>query len=263
MPKTPVAKSDAGFIEKIRQADYEYYRDKTVKYWEKMVEGKVTYEIPESCVQDAQKASIVHLLLATRTINSKKVQTEGLPYQSFFLASTPEMALTYLYMGLPAYAKMLALNAATKQQPNGRFADAALEQGHGEPPASHGRVICTLCEYSLFTQDKETINEIYPCIRKAIGYISSQTQKDEYGLLPPAMPYDGAMIDGHYTEHDLWSLYGLRFAIRLAKYLGETQDLTGMGRIGKKVQCKYYKRDRSFCKGRRLCSTRPLPLSYW
>jgi len=225
MPKTPVAKTDTKFIEKIYQANYDYYRKKTVKYWEQILESKVTYEVPESDVQNAQKASAVHLLLATRTVNGKIVQTDGLPYQSFFLYSSPEMTLAYLYMGLTSYAKILTLNAAEKQQSNGRFADMALEQGNGEPPASHGIVLFTLCAYSLFTHDMETIDKIYPNIRKAIGYISAETKKDQYGLLPPAMPYDAEMIDGHYTTNNLWALCGLRFAIRLAKDLGHTGDL--------------------------------------
>ncbi|MFA5814286.1 MAG: hypothetical protein WC865_01510 [Bacteroidales bacterium] len=225
MPKTPVAKSDFKFIEKINQADYNYYREKTIKYWEQTLEEKVTYEVPELCVQNAQKASAVHLLLATRTVDGKIVQTDGLPYQSFFLYSTPEMTLAYLYMGLPSYAKILSLNAVKKQQSNGRFADMALEQGNGEPPASHGIVLFSLCAYSLFTHDLETINEIYPNIKKAIGYISTETKKNQYGLLPPAMPYDAEMIDGHYTTNNLWALCGLRFAIRLAREMGETNDV--------------------------------------
>jgi hypothetical protein len=225
MPKTPVTRSDTRFIDKIREADYNYYRKKTIKFWEKTLEGKVTYEIPEPAVQNAQKASTVHLLLATRTIKGKIVQTDGLPYQSFFLYSTPEMALAYLYMGLPEYARILSLNAVKKQQSNGRFADMALEQGNGEPPASHGIVLFSLCAYSLFTHDTETINEIYPNIKKAIGYISAETKKDEYGLLPPAMPYDAEMIDGHYTTNNLWALCGLRFAIRLARELDKPGDV--------------------------------------
>lgn len=225
MPKTPVAKTDTKFIEKINQADYTYYREKNVRYWQKTVEGNTTYEVPELSIQNAQKASAVHLLLATRTVNGNIVQTDGLPYQSFFLYSSPEMTLAYLYMGLPSYAKLLSLNAAEKQQPNGRFADMALEQGNGEPPASHGIVLFTLCAYSLFTNDMETIDKIYPNIRKAIGYISTETKKTQYGLLPPAMPYDAEMIDGHYTTNNLWALCGLRFAIRLAKELQHTDDL--------------------------------------
>lgn len=225
MPKTPVAKTDVKFIEKIGQASFDYYREKTIKFWEKTIEGTTTYEIPELCVQNAQKASAVHLLLATRTVDGKIVQTDGLPYQSFFLYSTPEMVLAYLYMGLPSYAKILSLNAVKKQQSNGRFADMALEQGNGEPPASHGIVLFSLCAYSLFTHDLETINVIYPNIRKAIGYISRETKNNQFGLLPPAMPYDAEMIDGHYTTNNLWALCGLRFAIRLAKEMNEKNDL--------------------------------------
>ncbi len=225
MPKTPVAKNDQKFLESIRKADYHSYREKTIKFWEKLVEETTTYEIPELSVQNAQKASLVHLLNATRMVNGNIVQTDGLPYQSFFLYSMPEMLLAYLYMGLPSYAKMLVLNSVKKQAPNGRFADMALEQGNGEPPASHGIVLFSLCAYGLFTNDAETIHQIFPSIRNAIGYISRETKNNPYGLLPPAMPYDAEMIDGHYTTNNLWALCGLRFAVRLARELGEKQDL--------------------------------------
>jgi hypothetical protein len=225
MPKTPVERTDQKFIEAISRADYPAYREKTVKFWEQLVEENTTYEIPESSIQNAQKASLVHLLNATRTVNGNIVQTDGLPYQSFFLYSMPEMLLAYLYMGLPSYAKMLVLNSVKKQAPNGRFADMALEQGNGEPPASHGIVLFSLCAYGLFTGDSETIDKIYPSIRDAIGYISRETKNNQYGLLPPAMPYDAEMIDGHYTTNNLWALCGLRFAIRLAGERGQGSDL--------------------------------------
>jgi hypothetical protein len=224
MPKSPVSNTDGAFIKKINTADYQYYRAKTISYWKEKVGSKVTYEIPEKEIENAQKASTVHLLLATRNVNGKIVQTDGLPYQSFFLYSTPEMTLAYLYMGLNDYARMLSLNAAAKQQDNGRFADLALEQGNGEPPASHGIVLFSLCAYGIFTHDFETVRQIYPNIRKAVGYISHETSKDEYGLLPPAMPYDAEMIDGHYTTNNLWALCGMRFAIRLAEEIGENDD---------------------------------------
>jgi hypothetical protein len=225
MPKTPVDRKDLKFIEAIGDAGYDYYRQKNIQYWEEKIGRTVSYEIPEKCIQDAQKASTVHLLLATRTVDGKIVQTDGLPYQSFFLYSMPEMLLAYLYMGLPSYAQTLALNAVKKQAPNGRFADMALEQGNGEPPASHGIVLFSLCAYGLFTQDSETINQLYPAIKNAIRYISEETGKNKYGLLPPAMPYDAEMIDGHYTTNNLWALCGLRFALRLARETGRTGDM--------------------------------------
>ncbi len=241
MPKKPVPRTDKVFIDKINKADYDYYREKTIKFWKTTLEGKVTYEIPEQCVQNAQKASAVHLLLATRTVNGKLVQTDGLPYQSFFLYSMPEMALAYLYMGLPDYAKMLSLNAVQKQQSNGRFADMALEQGNGEPPASHGIVLFSLCAYSLFTHDQQTIEKLYPAIQKAIGYISTETRKNQYGLLPPAMPYDAEMIDGHYTTNNLWALCGLRYAIRLAKAMNKTEDETAWHELEKQYRANIIK----------------------
>lgn len=42
-------------------------------------------------------------------------------------------------------------------------------------------------------------------------------------MLPPAYPYDNEMINGHYTSNNLWTLIGLRYAIRLAEDRGENE----------------------------------------
>lgn len=224
MPQVPVDKDEAALLRIIDNADYATYKKRTIAYWKEMVENKIRYEIPEKQFQDGLKASIIHLLLATRTIDGKKTVTDGLPYPAFFLTSSPEHVLASLIMGLNDFAKMIIKNAISYQQPDGRYADLALEQGNGTPPVAQGHIMFNLVNYYLFTQDTVTIREVYPSLRKAVSFISSQITKNQYGLLPPAMPYDNEMIDGHYTTNNLWALLGVRGAIRIAKELGEAQD---------------------------------------
>lgn len=226
MPQVPIDKSETALLRIIDDADYTTYKKRTIAYWKEVVENKIRYEIPEKQFQDGLKASIVHLLLATRTIDGKKTVTDGLPYPAFFLTSSPEHLLACLIMGLNDYAKMIIKNSISYQQPDGRYADLALEQGHGTPPAAQGHIMFNLVNYYLFTQDTVTIREVYPSLKKAVGFISSQIAKNQYGLLPPAMPYDNEMIDGHYTTNNLWALSGIRGAIRIAKDLEKTQDVT-------------------------------------
>lgn len=223
MPKVPTPADHTDFLQTIDQADYSYYKEKTIRYWKETVENKIRYEIPEKQFQDGLKASIVHLLLATRTIKGKKTVTDGLPYPDFFLTSSPEHLMACLMMGMNDYAKMIILNAVAHQQPNGRYADIALEHGYA-PPVAQGHIMYDLANYYFFTRDKETIRGVYPSLQKAVGFIATEIAKNQYGLLPPAVPYDNEMIDGHYTTNNVWALLGLRSAIRIATGLGNKKD---------------------------------------
>ena len=224
MPQVPVDADKITVIQAVDRADYSLYKDRTIAFWKEQVEKNIRYEIPEKQFQDGLKASIVHLLLATRIIEGKKTVTDGLPYPNFFLTSSPKHLMACLMMGLNDYAKMIILNAVAYQQPNGRYADIALEQGHDTPPVAQGHIMYDLANYYFFTRDTETIRSVYPSLQKAVGFIATEIAKNQYGLLPPAVPYDNEMIDGHYTTNNVWALLGLRSAIRIATGLGNKKD---------------------------------------
>lgn len=225
MPQVPVDENQIAAIRAIDQADYSFYRERTISYWKEKVENSIRYEIPEKQFQDGLKASIVHLLLATRTIKGKKTVTDGLPYPNFFLTSSPEHLMACLMMGLNDYAKMIILNAVSYQQSNGRYADMALEQENGTPPVAQGHIMYNLANYYLFTRDVVTIRKVYPSLQKAVNFIATEIARNPYGLLPPAVPYDNEMIDGHYTTNNVWALLGIRSAIRVANALENKKDV--------------------------------------
>lgn len=224
MPQVPVSMNKIALIQSLENADYSSYKEKTIAFWKSRVEDKIRYEIPEKQFQDGLKASIVHLLLASRTIKGKKTMTDGLPYPNFFLTSTPEHLMACLMMGMNEYAKMIILNAVAYQQPNGRYADIALEHGF-TPPVAQGHIMYDMANYYFFTRDKETIRSVYPSLQKAVGFIATEIAGNRYGLLPPTVPYDNEMIDGHYTTNNIWALLGLRSAIRIAAELGNEKDV--------------------------------------
>lgn len=230
MPQVPVDTDKITVIQAVDRADYSLYKDRTIAFWKEKVEKNIRYEIPEKQFQDGLKASIVHLLLATRTIKGKKTVTDGLPYPNFFLTSSPEHLMACLMMGMNDYAKMIILNAVAYQQPNGRYADIALEHGY-EPPVAQGHIMYDLANYYFFTRDKETIRCVYPSLKKAVGFIATEIAKNQYGLLPPTVPYDNEMIDGHYTTNNVWALLGLRSAIRIAAELGNRKDVDDWSRL--------------------------------
>ncbi len=223
MPRVPVGLNQNEIIKKIDKADYNTYRNKTINYWKELIKKGAAFSIPEKRVQDAMNASLVHLLLATRTREGKRIQTDGLPYPNFFLTSFPQMALAYLNTGHADYVKYNILNAVSQQEEDGLYFDKSLAHG-GIIPTAHGHTMYAVAMYCLVSRDMDTAVTIYSSIKNAVGYIEKSISEDEFGLLPPTYSYDNEMIDGHYTSNNIWTLLGLRYAIRLARMLGEMKD---------------------------------------
>lgn len=239
MPSIPVA--ETSIVNEIQVADYDTNLASTITYWKRLVTSKTHFEIPEERIQNAQKASMVHLLLATRTAADGAVlQTDGLPYPRFFLTSGPHMALAYLTNGCEDYAGMILRNAIKFQEPDGMYLDKSLSFGT-KIPAAHGHIMYLASVYYLFTHDRELAIKIFPSIVKAVSYIKKEISSSKYGLLPPAHPYDNEMIEGHYTSTNLWAILGLRYSIRLAKELGRDDVLTEWGDIEKKYSSNILK----------------------
>ncbi len=222
--KQPLCPADASLTEAIEKADYEEYLDRTVSYWRKAVGDDACFSIPEARVDDAYKASLVHVMLATRTFkDGTKSQTDGVPYPMFFLTSGPQMILAYLEAGNYEYAKMLLERSITQQEDDGLYFDRSLAHG-GIIPTAHGHVLYMIGAYWLFTHDAEFMESAFPSIVKAMDYLKNITAEDEYGLLPPTYQYDNEMIDGHYACNNYWTLLGLRLAIRIARDLGHEAE---------------------------------------
>lgn len=223
MPRVPI--SDSNIIAEIEKADYSEYLAKTLSFWKQLIGSTTSFDIPESRINDAQKASMVHLILATRTFpDGHKTQTDGIPYPNFFLTSAPQMVMAYLTSGCYDLAKLSVINAIAQQEQDGLYFDRSLAHG-GILPTAHGHILFMTSNYYLFTRDKKTGEQIFPSIVKAIEYLKRETSNNQYGLLPPTYPYDNEMIDGHYASNNYWALTGLRFCIRMAEDLGHTEVL--------------------------------------
>lgn len=237
MPRVPVF--DPVFNSKMQNADFKTYKKKIISYWTTLLLDVPQIEIPEKRFQDAYKASLVHLLLATRTnTEGKRIQTDGLPYPNFFLTSVPEMSMMYLASGLPEYATNLLIpGAIAQQQDDGLYFDQAV--AHEKIiPATQGHILYSIGQTVLFTQDKIFAQKVYPSIQKGVGFIAKSIKTDEYGLLTKCWPYDAEMIDGHYTGQNLFALMGLRYAVRVARFLGQTDDVNEWTELAVRYEAK-------------------------
>ena len=240
MPRVPVA--TAAYNAKVRAADYQASRAEIVAYWTKLFENVPVIELPEKRFQNAYRASLVHLLLATRTNGAgQRRQTDGLPYPDFFLTSVPEMAMMYLASGLPQYATdLLVPGAIAQQQGDGLYFDRAVAWGK-TIPATQGHILYAIAQTVLFTQDKALAEKIYPSLQKGVAFIANTTKADPYGLLPPCWPYDADMIDGHYTGQNLFALMGLRHAVRIARFLGRADDAAAWTKLAEQYEANILK----------------------
>lgn len=223
MPRVPVGLSEVEFIQKMDKADYEFYRNKTISFWEDLMQQGGSFSFPEKRVQEAQLASLVHLLLATRTRDGERFQTSGLPYPNFFMIDFIDMRLAYDLKGWDGLARTSFDQILKRQMEDGLFCDTSLSHGK-KLWSSHGHMIYTLAHHCLITRDFNYAKEIYQSIKDAVKWIEMARKENEYGLMPPAYPYDAEMIKGHYTSHNLLSILGLRAAISLARELEMEED---------------------------------------
>ena len=248
MPRVPLQQSDfpqfpsapSASVEKIRAADYDRYRTWTVNHWKSLLESGTVLEIPERRVQDAQRASLVHLLLATRNRNGARFQTVGLPYPDFYANDFVDIRMVYDALGHsefvpPSIDEMIRLflnDSASKK--------GVMARGWDIWPA-HGMVIHSMAHHYVMTRDKEYARRIWPKLRLAVGILEKGLAADTYGLVPEVGPYDAERIKGHYTSHNLWSLLGLRSAIRMARELGETAHAQSWQRLHDEYFARFMK----------------------
>ena len=224
MPRVPIAETDKTQIEMVRLADYSTYRTKTERYWRDLFAAGSQFDIPECRVNDALRGSFAQLMLATRERGGRRFQTSGLPYPNFFMIDFIDMCAVYNAMGQPDFARQNFEQIFLRQHDDGLFCDTSLSHGK-RLWSSHGHMIHSLAWHCLINRDWDLAREIYPRLQRAVQWVDSARKQDEYGLMPPAWPYDAEMIKGRYTSHNLWTLLGLRSAIRLARAIGNRSDV--------------------------------------
>ena len=224
MPAYPVSFKDQEKINFITKADYDMYRQRTITYWKDMIEGFTYFSIPEKRVNDAYKAGLVHLMLATRDKpGEKKRQGSGLPYDQLFFNDYVDMRRIYDLSGHHDFVDINVQWLMDNQNEEGMFLDPVLTHGQ-EIMASHGQALVSLANHYLITRDTSYARRIYPVVQKAVEWMYQKHNENPNGLMPASIPFDAEMIKGHYTSHNLWCLLALRDAIRLARGLGEEED---------------------------------------
>ena len=223
MPRVPIRDSEQ--IEAIRAADYGAHRDRVVEYWRELL-GKCDFIIPEKRVNDSRRAALVHLILATRGNNGQgHRQGSGLPYDPLFLNDHMDMMLAYVTGGLPEFHLPNVDWLLEKQHESGMFIDVH-NRGNNNIVTSHGQGAFALAYHFIMTKDRRYGERVFPAVKKGVNVIIEDHYSGKHhGLLRPSIPYDAPMVTGYHTCHNLFGLLSLRVAIRMARELGEDQDV--------------------------------------
>ncbi len=221
-PVVPIPQ-DSEKAKAIQEASFDHYFDRTVSFWENLVGNRVPLAFPEDKVQDALVANIIYSLLAIDKVgdnyitNINKFQYHG-HWSGGYTTSYIDMALDY--MGLNDIAKRAELYSLKTQGPSGEWGDPKI--GYW---GTIGEIFWMWGRHYLLTRDQAFLTQIYPSVTRGVEWLEEITQKDPLGLLPPTTLDDDEMLkDCHFTGENLRALHGLRYAIMMAKAMGNQQD---------------------------------------
>jgi hypothetical protein len=99
---------------------------------------------------------------------------------------------------------------------------------------SHGQLIYAVMEYYRFTRDRDFLVELWPAVRKAVGYLDqlrstrlgpeldAPALRGRRGLLPESVSHEGYLSQPvHSYWDDFWALQGYADASAMAAVLGD------------------------------------------
>jgi len=221
--RVPVDIHDEAFLNKLKSTTFADSKTGCIDFWEKTIEGKGHFVIPEERVEDSFKACLVHLMLATRTDNGVKRQGSGLPYDGIFFNDFIDMRLAYDVAGHADFVEINFPWMFKNINAEGLFVDPSVSHSR-EIMTSHGQVLFSLCNHFMYRKDWKLAEEVFEPVAKAVKMIENDHKREPNGLVRPSIPFDAEMIQGYYTSHNLWCLLGLRSAITLADSLGKDAE---------------------------------------
>lgn len=221
MPHFPVDAKDSTYLAAANAADYETYRGKTIAYWEKTLGSVNRIHTPgEPMIENAHRATAVHVMLGTHTQEDGRTQTDGLPYPNLFTLALFDYGLLYNAYELDEFVEANIPHCLKRQLPDGLFWDPSVSAGQ-QILTSHGQMMAYMCNHVLMTRKKDLGREIFPAISRAVELIRKDHETQPHGLMRASTAFDAEMIKGQYTSHNYFALTGLKTAIRLARLLGE------------------------------------------
>ena len=206
----------------LSKADHKLWLERTVDYWQDVMDGAARIEVPGRKATDALRAAHVCQLIA----NDHGVLKGGEGfYDEFYIRDGAYQVMELEEAGLGDAARKAVEHYLTCQRPDGRF------ESQKNQFDANGQAVWALWQYYKITGDRAWLEKAYPQMRRAVEWTMKarrQAPADSpfAGLLPVA-PADGEFLwDGkhHIVGYDFWNLRGMLCTADAARILGKTAE---------------------------------------
>ncbi len=225
MPYVPVALADREQCRAIRDASFDEYLKRTVRWWRDYLAQGTQIELPEKKVVDTYLASIMYDSIARDKVGDLYIpKVNEFQYDGFWVRDGAYIVSAFDTCGRHKWAEQ-GLEVYLKQQRK----DGIMYQ----PPQldGFGQTLWVFGEHWRLTRDREWARRVYPALVKHVRGVFEKCKSDPLGLIPKAPPYDNEAINGHYTGHSLWLGAGMRDVIAIARALGHKDDAAEFQRL--------------------------------
>jgi hypothetical protein len=215
LPILPLTLNSAA-AQALRDSDYDKVFGETVEFWQKLVGESPCFRFPEPKIQEALLANTMTILLAIDKLGEAYVMNVNkFQYHNNVPTDASLMNVALDDMGHHDITRKTLLYQMEKQHADGSLVtDGLLEEW--------GHVLWSWGHHYSFTHDQDFLRHVYPAVLRAVEWEMTETRKDEYGLMPEFSVMDDAVLKNcHQTGQDMWTLAGLRAAVRLAEAMGD------------------------------------------
>jgi hypothetical protein len=198
-------------------APFATHRSATAQRWRAALAPAMELDVPERKVEDAFRASLMHLLLPRhRTADGQWVQTVNqLQYHAFWLRDAAIMTNALDLAGLHAPARENLDFFGSWQLGDGLFISRPGQLD------GHGQALWAIGEHVRRTGDLDFARRMLGPVERAVDWLARTRRQDPLGLVPPSDPNDNELVAGHLAGDNFWAVAGMESAVALARALGD------------------------------------------
>jgi len=196
--------------------------DRTVTYWEALLNGATSIEVP--CQKSNNALRAAHVCQLITSDHGELHCGEGF-YDRFYIRDGGYQMMQLEEAGFYEAARTAVSSYLSSQRPDGRF------ESQENQLDANGQALWTLWQYYLISRDQSWLKRVYPQMRRSADWImEARRENSSYSVwagVLPAAPADGEYLwdgDHHIVGYDLWNLRGLLCTASAAKTLGLDED---------------------------------------
>ena len=219
------------------KANSESQEDVAARWRERLNRVEVERTEDSRALAETLKTALAHVLINR---DGPALQPGSRAYERSWIrdgALTSEMLLR---LGHEDVVKEFLRWYAPYQFANGKVPCCVDRRGADPVPEndSQGEFLFLIDETYRYTRDIELLRELWPAVRKTVAYmdklrLSERTEENRqgdrkafYGLMPASISHEGyAAKPMHSYWDNFWSLAGYESAVRIARTLGQKEDM--------------------------------------